>query len=215
MWQRLLAAVAAAGIAAGCSATADLPGPPVDHAHLSAALTEMAAARVPPQRHPVSADEAEAALQSAVARIRPAAAQICQKMGVGVCNWHFVLLHDRSLNASAGPKGLIAINRGVFEYADNQEQIAMAIAHEIGHQSAHHVSPGIRQEREADYLSALILYRAGLDLDRARGFLVTLGSIAGEQTGAPVTHPAGPERLASWDKAVEDIKASNGALTRR
>jgi predicted Zn-dependent protease len=190
-------------------------------------------------------------------------------MKVGVCEWRFVALKDRSLNASAMPNGVIAINRGIAEYADNEEQVAMVIAHEIGHQSANHVVTGQRnqaigaligglllgvagglasyrspygaditrnatkagsdiggaigrisyskeQEREADYLSALILYRSGLDLDKARGFLVTMARASGrKETGMLDTHPAGPERLAAWDKAVEEVRASGGALPKR
>jgi predicted Zn-dependent protease len=233
------------------------------------AQTEVAAAGGPPPRHLVSDDEALAMFRSATNRIKPAAVQVCKEMGVGVCEWRFVALEDHSLNASAGPKGVIAVNRGIAEYADNEEQVAMVIAHEIGHQSANHVITGQRnqavgaligglllgvagglasyrspysaditrsavqtgsdiggtigrlsfskeQEREADYLSALILYRSGLDLDKARGFLVTMARASGrKETGMLDSHPAGPERIAAWDKAVAEIQASGGALPKR
>ena len=72
------------------------------------------------------------------------------------------------------------------------------------------------QEREADYLAAVILYRAGIDLDKARGFLVTMARATGrKETGMLDTHPAGPERLAAWDQAVAEIRASNGRLPQR
>ena len=72
------------------------------------------------------------------------------------------------------------------------------------------------QEREADYLAALILYRAGIDLDKARGFLVKMARASGKQdTGMLDTHPAGPERIASWDRAVAEIRASSGRLPQR
>jgi predicted Zn-dependent protease len=72
------------------------------------------------------------------------------------------------------------------------------------------------QEREADYLAAVILYRSGLDLDKARGFLVIMARASGrKETGMLDTHPAGPERVAAWDKAVEEVRASNGALPKR
>lgn len=78
------------------------------------------------------------------------------------------------------------------------------------------ISYSKEQEREADYLAALILYRAGVDLDKARGILVTMARASGrKETGMLDTHPAGPERLAAWDKAVAEIRASNGALPRR
>ena len=49
-------------------------------------------------------------------------------------------------------------------------------------------------EREADYLSAVILYRSGMDLDKARGFLLTMARASGRrETGMLDTHPAGPD----------------------
>lgn len=173
------------------------------------------------------------------------------------------------MNASAGPNGVISVNRGIVEFAENEDQVAMVISHEIGRQIANHVATSQRnqavgaivgavllgatgaaasyrspyaasvtrtametggniggaigrisfskeQEREADYLSALILYRSGLDLDKARGFLVIMARGSGrKETGMLDTHPAGPERVAAWDKAVEEIRASNGTLPKR
>ena len=72
------------------------------------------------------------------------------------------------------------------------------------------------QEREADYLAALILYRSGVDLDRARGLLVAMAHASGRmETNFFDTHPAGPERVAGWDRAVAEIRASNGTLPAR
>jgi predicted Zn-dependent protease len=190
-------------------------------------------------------------------------------MAIGVCEWRFTIVNNRSMNAGAGPNGVITVNRGVVEFANSQEEVALVIAHEIGHQSANHVAAGQRnqvvgsvvgavlmgalgalasyrspyggtitqqavktggdlggavghisfskeQEREADYLAAVILYRSGLDLDKARGMLVTLARASGRrETGMLDSHPAGPERLAAWDKAVAEIRASGGALPKR
>jgi predicted Zn-dependent protease len=38
------------------------------------------------------------------------------------------------------------VNRGIAEYADNEDEVAMVIAHEIGHQSANHVATGQRNQ---------------------------------------------------------------------
>ena len=72
------------------------------------------------------------------------------------------------------------------------------------------------REREADYLAALILYRSGVDVDKARGFLVTMARASGRrETGMLDTHPAGPERIAGWDRATAEIRSSNGRLPQR
>lgn len=72
------------------------------------------------------------------------------------------------------------------------------------------------QEREADYLGVLIAYRAGIDLDKARGLMMTLARMSGKkESGLLDTHPAGAERLAGFDRAVAEVRASNGALPPR
>jgi predicted Zn-dependent protease len=233
------------------------------------AQTEVQGAGGPPVPRLATDEEVVEALRSALGRIRAPASQVCGEMNIGVCDWTFRAVRDSSLNAGSSPNGLIAVNRGVVEYAENEEQICMVIAHEMGHEAANHLATGRRnqaigavvgavllgaagvalsggryggadvirstmnsganiggaiggisfskeQEREADFLAALILYRAGVDLDKARGLLVTLARMSRQmQTGILDTHPAGPERIAGWDRAVAEVRASNGRLPRR
>jgi len=240
--------------------------PQIDGGNLSLAQGEVQSAGAP-RRRAVSDQEVGETLNSALRRIRPAATQICHEMSVGVCTWRFRVSSDRSMNAGAGANGLIVVNRGIVEYAANEEEVALVIAHEIGHQAADHVAAGQRnqavgslvgavllgalgavasansgvnvtdsavrtgadigatvgrisyskeQEREADYIAALILYRSGIDPDKARGFLVTMARDSGrKETGMLDSHPAGPERVAGWDQAVAEIRATNGRLPRR
>lgn len=268
MWHQTISAIAVASILGGCAGSVHQL-PTLDQSNLNMAQTEVQAAGGAPVRHSVSDDDAVRTLDESLARIKPAATQLCREMAAGVCEWRFLKSNDRSMNAGATTNGVIFINRGIIEYAANEEEVAMVIAHEIGHQSADHVATGQRnqaigsivgavllgvlgaaasknsrngaavtrsamdvgssvggvigrisfskeQEREADYLSALILFRSGLGLDKARGFLVTMARASGrKETGMLDTHPAGPERLAAWDKAVAEIRASNGALPKR
>ena len=268
MWRRLVGSVTALAFLGACSGAVHQM-PQLDQAHLNMVQSELQTAGGAPMRRTVSDEEALATMRAAVARIRPAAEQLCREMAVGVCQWSFTALRDRSLNAGAGPNGAITVNRGVVEYASSDEEVMLVIAHEVGHQSANHlansqknqvvgalvggvllgivaaalssnsryggtitntavsagssvgsyvgrISYSKEQEREADYLAAVILYRSGVDLDKARGILVTMARASGrKETGMLDTHPAGPERLAAWDKAVEEIRASNGALPRR
>ena len=268
MWHRTISAVAVASVVGGCAGSVHQL-PQLDQSNLSLAQTEVQAAGGAPPRHAVSDEDVNRTLDAALARIKPAATQLCREMAVGVCEWRFVKSNDRSLNAGAGANGTIFVNRGIVEYAADEEEVAMVIAHEIGHQSANHLATSRRnqmvgaifgaillgavgalasqnnrnsavitrnaadvganlggaagrisyskeQEREADYLSAVILYRSGVDLDKARGFLVTMARASGhKETGMLDTHPAGPERLAAWDKAVAEIRAANGALPKR
>ena len=78
------------------------------------------------------------------------------------------------------------------------------------------VAASYTKDHEAIWLAALILYRAGVDLDKARGILVTMARVQGDKdSGMMNTQLSGPERLAAWDEAVRQIRASNGQLPPR
>ncbi|WP_135466405.1 M48 family metalloprotease [Crenalkalicoccus roseus] len=73
------------------------------------------------------------------------------------------------------------------------------------------------EEREADYLAAFIVARAGYDLEEAGGIWARLAASGDRrvQAGLLDTHPAGPERLAAWQAAMREIAASPDAMPRR
>lgn len=269
---RIWGSAVAALLLAGCSgAVHQLP--PVTAQEVNLAQDEVQRAGGAPPRHAVTMPEAEARIAGIWQRLRPTAFAVCTEMGVGTCRWSLHVSSSRSMNASAGPGGVIVVNRGIVEYADSDDEIALVIGHEIAHQAAAHVAASQRnqaagrlagavllgalgalasgngsasgpasgtvtgaaiqagaalggyagrisyakeQEREADYLAALILYRSGLDLDQARQVLVKMARASGRrETGMLDTHPAGPERLAAWDRAVQEVRDSNGALPAR
>lgn len=260
MQRRSFMALAGSCFVCGCGAVHRLPE--VNSGEIAAALTEIRTTP-PSQRRWVSDDEVARTLRTAIQLVRAPATDLCHEMEVGVCSWNFRLSRDREMNAGAMGYGQILLNRGVVEYANNDEEVCMVVAHEIGHHAANHVARSTRnqmigaligvaavslagaiaggdpgagatqsaaqlgarvgqlsfskeQEREADYLAALILYRAGIDLDKARGLLV--GMAAGSYRTVTTfmdTHPAGPERLAAWDRAVAEIRGSGGRLPPR
>jgi predicted Zn-dependent protease len=71
-------------------------------------------------------------------------------------------------------------------------------------------------EREADYLGAYIMARAGFDLDRGGTLWAKLTHLSGKGTTSLLdSHPAGPERLAAWRRTVEEIRADPGGMPRR
>lgn len=75
------------------------------------------------------------------------------------------------------------------------------------------VSFSKEHEREADYISAYILARAGFDLAKARVLWIKFTKESGRtQTSLFDTHPAGPERLAAWDKSVAEVAVSEDLL---
>ena len=260
MHRRSFMALAGSSVVCGCGAVHQLPE--VSSGNIAAARAEIRMA-APPLPRSVSDDEAARTLRTAIQLVRAPAGNLCREMDVGVCEWNFSLSRSSEMNAGASGYGQIVLNRGIVEYAANEEEVCLVVAHEIGHHAANHIargtsnrmigaligiavvgligaaagsSPGAdatrsaarlgasigglsfskEQEREADYMAALILYRAGVDLDKARGLLVTMAAGEGRMaTGFLDSHPAGPERVAAWDRAVAEIRASNGRLPQR
>ena len=72
------------------------------------------------------------------------------------------------------------------------------------------------EEREADYLDAYLVARAGYDLDRAGRLWVKLAQNSPRESTGPLdSHPAGPERLAAWQRTTNEIRASSDLVPRQ
>lgn len=52
--------------------------------------------------------------------------------------YQFKVVDDKAINAFALPGGFLYINRGIFERADNEAQLAGVMGHEIGHVALRH-----------------------------------------------------------------------------
>jgi predicted Zn-dependent protease len=93
--------------------------------------------------------------------------------------------------------------------------IFTSIGMQVGAQTGR-LSYSREQEREADYLGVVIAFRAGIDLDRARGNLLAIARLDGRRQSSMMdSHPVGAERVALYDRAVAEVRASNGALPPR
>lgn len=69
------------------------------------------------------------------------------------------------------------------------------------------------QEREADLLAAYVVARSSYDLDRAGRTFEVLARLDNKtQARWNDTHPAGPERIVAWRKAVAEARASKHHL---
>ncbi|MEP5763289.1 MAG: M48 family metalloprotease [Halieaceae bacterium] len=63
-----------------------------------------------------------------------------------------------------------------------------------------------KQEKEADMIAAYILARSGYDVAQSRNLLLKMGAMSTKKkTGFFDTHPAGPERLATYDQVIRDL----------
>jgi predicted Zn-dependent protease len=61
-------------------------------------------------------------------------------------NWEVVVFEDSTANAFALPGKKIGINSGMFKLAENQDQLAAVISHEIAHVMAKHSNERMSQE---------------------------------------------------------------------
>lgn len=84
----------------------------------------------------------------------------------------------------------------------------MALGSDIGA-----ISFSKEQEREADLLGAYLLSRAEYDLAKAGELFVVLARMSDDTRASMFdTHPAGPERIAAWEKAIAEVQASPNGL---
>jgi Zn-dependent protease with chaperone function len=78
-------------------------------------------------------------------------------------DWTFKVVNSQDINAFALPGGFIYVNRGVFEAAENEAQLAGVMAHEIGHVVMRH---GTNQASKA-MLAQIPLAIFGFVLDQS------------------------------------------------
>ncbi|WP_051640747.1 M48 family metallopeptidase [Thiomicrorhabdus sp. Milos-T2] len=55
-------------------------------------------------------------------------------------NYQFYIIKDSSINAFAGPNGVIGIHTGLIEATQSEDELAAVIAHEISHVTQNHLS---------------------------------------------------------------------------
>ena len=61
-------------------------------------------------------------------------------------NYRFYVINDSSINAFAGPDGIIGIHSGLILAADNEDELASVIAHEIAHVTQLHLARRFEQQ---------------------------------------------------------------------
>jgi beta-barrel assembly-enhancing protease len=87
--------------------------------------------------------------------------------------YQFKIVNDTAINAFALPGGFVYVNRGVFDAADDEAQVAGVIAHEIGHVALRH---GTNQASKAYIAQApLAILGGALGSNSIGGVLAQLG----------------------------------------
>lgn len=75
-------------------------------------------------------------------------------------NYRFYVIDDPSINAFAGPDGIIGIHTGLILAADTEDELASVIAHEIAHVTQEHLSRRFEQQSSLSLTSFASLLAA-------------------------------------------------------
>lgn len=65
--------------------------------------------------------------------------------------WHFMILNNNTINALSCPGGIVLLNKGLTDLAENEDELAAIIAHEIAHIALRH---GIQSVEKAKMTAA-------------------------------------------------------------
>lgn len=69
-----------------------------------------------------------------------------------------VVIENPTINAFAAPGGIIGVNTGLLNYAENEHQLASVLAHELAHLSQRHYARRMQQQQQMSvpYYAALL-----------------------------------------------------------
>jgi predicted Zn-dependent protease len=127
------------------------------------------------QEMPLARDAAAERYVSCVTR------ELARAVERGPDSWQVELFEDRSANAFALPGGKIGVHTGMLRVAENQDQLATVIAHEIAHVTAAHTNERLSTAAVAETGLSAVQMLLGGDSPGQRQLMGALG--LGAQVG--------------------------------
>jgi predicted Zn-dependent protease len=147
--------------------------------------------------------------------------------------WEANVIADRRINAFCLPGGKIAAYTGILPVAQNDDQLATVLSHEIAHALAHHSNERVtrgesgrvniflnkafdrRQESEADHIGVFLMTFAGYQPQEAIRFWVNMRRV--NQGGAGISeilsdHPSDEQRIQNMEQWVPRALAGKKAF---
>ena len=94
-----------------------------------------------------------------------------------------VLINNPALNAFAAPGGIIGVNTGLLFYANNEQELAAVLAHELAHLSQRHFSRDV-QDANNSRLPTMAGLLGGILLTSLGGGSVGMAAIASTMAGS-------------------------------
>lgn len=93
--------------------------------------------------------------------------------------WEFNVLEDRQVNAFCLPGGFVAVFSGLLPVAEDDDQLAVVLGHEIAHALAHHANERIaREQYEERALRAAGGVLGQMDHEHAGTLIKLLGGVS-------------------------------------
>jgi predicted Zn-dependent protease len=167
------------------------------------------------------------------AGIRPLQREINLHLAGYRFEWEANVISDRRINAFCLPGGKIAVYTGILPVAQNDDQLATVMSHEIAHALAHHSNERItrresggvnivldkafdrQQESEADHIGVFLMTFAGYQPEEAVRFWVNMRRANPGGAGIPEflsDHPSDEQRIQNMRKWVPKALAGKKAF---
>lgn len=125
------------------------------------------------------------------------AADILRAGGEDPGAWEVVVFEGEEANAFALPGGKIGVFEGMFRYAENEDQLAAVIGHEIGHNQAEHAHERLSTQAATDV--GLQLISTALQLGNI-GYANEIAALLGAGAQYGVILPYGRSQELEADK---------------
>lgn len=121
-----------------------------------------------------------------------------------------LVINDRNLNAFAAPGGIVGVNTGTFLIAQNEQQLASILAHELAHLSQRHYARRVAYQKSqaplnwASMLASVLIMASG----NADAGIVAMTAAQGRQMSGALAFSRDMEREA--DRVGIETMASAG-----
>lgn len=143
---------------------------------------------------------------------------------VSTCDYDLRLSGSTVINAYADGKN-ITVTAGMMEFVESDQELALIIGHELGHNTMGHIRKVIGNyilslgatrhtrpfESEADYVGLYYMVRAGYSPDGVEAFWQRLAKIAPKNISRAKTHPTFPDRYLRISATRDEIEAKQAA----
>jgi predicted Zn-dependent protease len=167
------------------------------------------------------------------AGIRPLQHEINLHLAGYRFEWEVNVISDRRVNAFCLPGGKIAVYTGILPVAENDDQLATVLSHEIAHALAHHSNERVsrresggfnvlldkafdrRQESEADHIGVFLMTFAGYQPEEAVRFWTNMRRANPGGAGIPEflsDHPSDERRIENMKEWVPKALAGKKAF---